>query len=64
MAAAFKNVTGAFRKARIVTSLGEKLRLRVRGDTDYASSLRHLHGDHMLLYVTIRRRSVRGEHLD
>ena len=56
MAATFKNVTGAFRKAGIVTFLDEKLRLRVRVDTDYASSVRHLHGDHTLPLEGDRRR--------
>ena len=48
MAGTFKNITGAFRKAGIVTFLDDDLRLMVRVDTRYASAVRHLQGDHMM----------------
>ena len=48
MAGTFKNITGAFRKAGLVTFLDDDLRLMVRVDTRYASAVRHLQGDDTL----------------
>lgn len=45
MATSFKNVTGAFRRAGIVTFLDEQLRLMARVDVRFASAVRHLQLD-------------------
>ena len=56
MAGTFKNITGAFRKAGLVTFLDDDLNLLVRVDVRYASAVRHLQGDDTIPLDGDRRR--------
>ena len=55
-AGTFKNITGAFRKAGLVTFLGDDLNLLVRVDVRYASAVHHLQGDDTIPLDGDRRR--------